>query len=90
MIPLFLWTSRTVGKALAAERGPLRRTASTAVASLVAFSLDLLPLTYAATLLFPADRSPDLSLRGEIWVGGWLGALVLSAAVLFIKRRNAT
>jgi hypothetical protein len=90
VIPVYVWVHAFVARALGAERGAGRRTAATAVTSIVALSLDLLPLTYAATLVFPAAASPNVTLRGEVWISAWLGALALSGVVWIVRKRKET
>ena len=89
VIPLYVWVQSIVGRILGAERGAGRRMITTAMTSLIALSLDLLPLTFAATLAFPAAGSPNLDLRGQAWMYSWLGALALSGAVWLVRRRKA-
>ena len=90
LIPIYAWVHSIVGRVLHPARGTGRRTVATAVTSVVALSLDLLPLTYAATLVFPAEASPKATVRGEVWLYSWLAALAVSGAILLARRRKAT
>jgi len=88
LIPIFAWVHSIVGRALHPARGAGRRTVATAVTSVVALSLDLLPLTYAATLVFPADGSPNVTVRGELWLYCWLAAIAISGAIVLMRKRK--
>lgn len=90
LIPIYVWVYSVFARALRPERGTGRRTVATALTSLVALSLDLLPLTYAATRVFPGSASPNVALRGEVWLYSWLAALAISGAVFLVRKRKPT
>ena len=88
LIPVYVWVHSNVGHFLGADRGAARRFLTTAITSIVALSLDLLPLTYAATRFFPAAESQNIDLRAQAWMYSWLGALALSGAVWLVRKRK--
>lgn len=86
LLPLLRWCFRKADRI--AKPGGGVRMAATAAASLVAFGLDMLPLTFAATLAFPALPPSDVELRGVVWLLSWLAGLAAGAAVWYTRRRR--